>query len=87
MKAFIVGVGMTKFEKPETRDWQYWDMAKEAGTAALADAGVDYGLVEQVPVGYCFQASTAGQRAAYELGLSGCRSTTSTTTARRARRR
>ncbi|MEU6976441.1 MULTISPECIES: lipid-transfer protein [unclassified Streptomyces] len=71
MKSYIVGVGMTKFEKPETRDWQYWDMAKEAGTAALDDAGIPYGLVEQVPVGYCFQASTAGQRAVYELGLTG----------------
>ncbi|WP_328963528.1 lipid-transfer protein [Streptomyces virginiae] len=71
MKSYIVGVGMTKFEKPESRDWQYWDMVREAGSAALADAGIDYGLVEQVPVGYCFQASTAGQRAAYELGLSG----------------
>ncbi|MFD7162028.1 lipid-transfer protein [Streptomyces violascens] len=71
MKSYIVGVGMTKFEKPESRDWQYWDMAKEAGSAALADAGIDYGLVEQVPVGYCFQASTAGQRAVYELGLTG----------------
>ncbi|MCY0931587.1 beta-ketoacyl synthase N-terminal-like domain-containing protein [Streptomyces sp. H27-H1] len=71
MKSYIVGVGMTKFEKPESRDWQYWDMAKEAGDAALADAGIDYGLIEQVPVGYCFQASTAGQRAAYELGLTG----------------
>ncbi|MEU1159150.1 beta-ketoacyl synthase N-terminal-like domain-containing protein, partial [Streptomyces sp. NPDC005918] len=71
MKAYVVGVGMTKFEKPETRDWQYWDMAKEAGDKALADAGVGYEQVEQVPVGYCFQASTAGQRAAYELGLTG----------------
>lgn len=71
MKAYIVGVGMTKFEKPETRDWQYWDMAKEAGTKALDDAGITYEQVEQVPVGYCFQASTAGQRAAYELGLTG----------------
>ncbi|MBT2403574.1 MULTISPECIES: lipid-transfer protein [unclassified Streptomyces] len=71
MKSYIVGVGMTKFEKPESRDWQYWDMVKEAGSAALADAGIDYGRVEQVPVGYCFQASTAGQRAVYELGLSG----------------
>ncbi|MFI6683809.1 lipid-transfer protein [Streptomyces sp. NPDC050485] len=71
MKSYIVGVGMTRFEKPESRDWQYWDMAKEAGSAALADAGIPYGLVEQVPVGYCFQASTAGQRAAYELGLTG----------------
>ncbi|QIB46069.1 lipid-transfer protein [Streptomyces aureoverticillatus] len=71
MKSYIVGVGMTKFEKPETRDWQYWDMAKEAGTAALADAGTAYEDVEQVAAGYCFQASTAGQRAAYELGLTG----------------
>ncbi|MET8057922.1 lipid-transfer protein [Streptomyces microflavus] len=71
MKAYIVGVGMTKFEKPETRDWQYWDMVREAGTAALEDAGVRYDQVEQVPVGYCFQASTAGQRAVYELGLTG----------------
>lgn len=71
MRSYIVGVGMTKFEKPESRDWQYWDMVKEAGAAALADAGVGYEDVEQVPVGYCFQASTAGQRAVYELGLTG----------------
>ncbi|MFI9079592.1 lipid-transfer protein [Streptomyces sioyaensis] len=70
-KAYIVGVGMTRFEKPETGDRQYWDLVKEAGTAALADAGIGYEAVEQVPVGYCFQASTAGQRAAYELGLTG----------------
>ncbi|MFI8789193.1 lipid-transfer protein [Streptomyces sp. NPDC055105] len=70
-KAYIVGVGMTRFEKPESRDWQYWDMVKEVGTKALDDAGVSYEDVEQVPVGYCFQASTAGQRAVYELGLTG----------------
>lgn len=71
MKAYIVGVGMTRFEKPETRDWQYWDMVREAGTAALADASVTYEDVEQAAVGYCFQPSTAGQRAVYELGLTG----------------
>ncbi len=73
-KAYVVGVGMTKFEKPETREWQYWDMAKEAGGKALADAGIGYEAVEaveQLPVGFCYQASTAGQRAAYELGLTG----------------
>ncbi|MFI1156917.1 lipid-transfer protein [Streptomyces sioyaensis] len=70
-KAYIVGVGMTRFEKPETGDRPYWDLVKEAGTAALADAGIGYEAVEQVPAGYCFQASTAGQRAAYELGLTG----------------
>ncbi|MEU5434823.1 beta-ketoacyl synthase N-terminal-like domain-containing protein [Streptomyces sp. NPDC020719] len=71
MKSFVVGVGMTKFEKPESREWQYWDMAREAGTKALADARISYGQVEQVLAGYCFQPSTAGQRAAYELGLTG----------------
>ncbi|RII17001.1 Beta-ketoadipyl-CoA thiolase [Streptomyces sp. YIM 130001] len=71
MKAYLVGVGMTKFEKPESRDWQYWDMAEEAGGKALDDAGIAYDLVEQAAVGYCFQASTAGQRAVYTLGLTG----------------
>ncbi|MEU3334835.1 lipid-transfer protein [Streptomyces sp. NPDC006668] len=71
MRAYVAGVGMTKFEKPETRDWQYWDMVREAGGAALVDAGIAYDEVEQVPIGYCFQPSTAGQRAAYELGLTG----------------
>ncbi|WP_405879440.1 lipid-transfer protein [Streptomyces sp. NBC_01136] len=71
MKAYVAGVGMTRFEKPETREWQYWDMVREAGSGALADAGITYADVEQVSVGYCFQPSTAGQRAAYELGLTG----------------
>ncbi|ARP69989.1 Nonspecific lipid-transfer protein [Streptomyces pluripotens] len=71
MKAYVAGVGMTRFEKPETREWQYWDMVREAGGAALTDAGITYTDVEQVPVGYCFQPSTAGQRAVYELGLTG----------------
>ncbi|MFD3440027.1 lipid-transfer protein [Streptomyces sp. NPDC058685] len=71
MKSYIVGVGMTKFEKPGTRDRQYWDMAQEAGTKALADAEVAYEDVEQVPVGHCFQASTAAQRAVYAIGLTG----------------
>ncbi|MFB7955231.1 lipid-transfer protein [Streptomyces sp. NPDC056045] len=70
-KAYVVGVGMTRFEKPQTRDWQYWDMAKEAGTAALADARIPYEQIRQAVVGYCFQPSTAGQRAVYGLGLTG----------------
>jgi acetyl-CoA acetyltransferase len=46
-------------------------MAEEAGGAALADAGIGYDLVEQAAVGYCFQQSTAGQRAVYSIGLTG----------------
>ncbi len=30
-KVYVVGVGMTKFEKPGSKDWDYPDMAKEAG--------------------------------------------------------
>src|SRR6187455_885346 len=70
-KVFVVGVGMTKFEKPGAREWDYPDMGKEAGTKALADAGIPYSSVQQVAVGYCYGDSTAGQRAVYEIGLSG----------------
>lgn len=70
-KVFVVGVGMTKFEKPASKDWDYPDMAKEAGTNALADAGIAYDLIEQVAVGYCYGDSTAGQRALYEIGVTG----------------
>ncbi|KAJ6662508.1 hypothetical protein lerEdw1_011644 [Lerista edwardsae] len=72
-RAFVVGVGMTKFEKPGRReDFDYTDMAKEAGQKALADAGVSYSAVEQACVGYVYGDSTCGQRAIYHsLGLSG----------------
>ncbi len=62
---------MTKFEKPGSRQWDYPDMGKEAGTNALNDAGVAYDTVEQAYVGYCYGDSTSGQRALYELGLTG----------------
>jgi sterol carrier protein 2 len=70
-KVYVVGVGMTKFEKPGAKNWDYPDMAKEAGEKALADAGIAYGLVEQACVGYCYGDSTCGQRAVYQLGLTG----------------
>jgi acetyl-CoA acyltransferase len=70
-KTYVIGVGMTKFEKPQTRDWDYPDMAREAGGKALEDAGIDYDDVEQACVGYCYGESTSGQRAVYELGLTG----------------
>ena len=70
-KTFVVGVGMTKFEKPGSKEWDYPDMAKEAGTKALQDAGIPYNEVEQACVGYCYGDSTCGQRAVYSLGLTG----------------
>ncbi|MFC9968119.1 lipid-transfer protein [Nocardia ignorata] len=70
-KVFVVGVGMTKFEKPGALEWDYPDMAREAGTKALTDAGIDYNQVQQAYVGYVYGESTAGQRAVYELGMTG----------------
>ncbi|WP_280306083.1 lipid-transfer protein [Nocardia neocaledoniensis] len=80
-KVYVIGVGMTKFEKPGRRQveeadgtaraWDYPDMARESGTKALADAGIDYREVEQAYVGYVYGESTSGQRAVYELGMTG----------------
>src|SRR3979490_1599280 len=70
-RTFVVGVGMTKFEKPGARDWDYPEMAKEAGTKALEDAGIPYDSVERAFVGYCYGESTSGQRSVYQLGLTG----------------
>ncbi len=70
-KVFVVGVGMTKFEKPGSKQWDYPDMAKEAGEKALADAGIPYDAIDQAVVGYCYGESTAGERAVYTLGLTG----------------
>jgi hypothetical protein len=42
-KVFVVGVGMTPFVKPGSREgWDYPDMVSDAGTDALADAGITY---------------------------------------------
>jgi acetyl-CoA acetyltransferase len=70
-KVFVVGIGMTKFEKPGARDWDYPDMGAEAARNALEDSGIAYDLVEQAAIGYCYGDSTAGQRALYSVGLSG----------------
>ena len=71
-KVFVIGVGMTKFEKPGSREgWDYPDMAREAGTKALDDAGIDYREVQEAYVGYVYGESTSGQRAVYELGMTG----------------
>ena len=70
-KVYVIGVGMTKFEKPGSKAWDYPDMAKEAGTKALDDAAIPYSEVEQAVVGYVYGESTSGQRAVYQLGLTG----------------
>jgi acetyl-CoA acyltransferase len=70
-KVYVVGVGMTPFRKPGRDDIDYPQMVREAGQAALADAGIAYDRIEQAIVGYVYGDSTSGQRGLYELGLTG----------------
>jgi acetyl-CoA acyltransferase len=71
-RVFVIGVGMTKFEKPGSKEgWDYPAMAKESGSKALEDAGITFDAVEQAHVGYVYGESTSGQRAVYELGMTG----------------
>lgn len=63
---------MTKFEKPGRKEnWDYPAMAKESGTKALKDAGITFDEIEEAHVGYVYGDSTCGQRAIYELGMTG----------------
>ena len=66
----VIGLGMTKFAKPGASE-EYNVMAVKAATAALQDAKIEYKEVEAAYVGYVFGDSTCGQRAVYELGLTG----------------
>jgi acetyl-CoA acetyltransferase len=66
----VAGVGMIAFAKPGANR-PYPEMAAGAVRAALADAGLDYAQLQQAYVGYVYGDSTAGQRALYEVGMSG----------------
>lgn len=46
-------------------------MVKESGTRALADAGIEFDQIEEAFAGYVYGDSSAGERAIYELGMTG----------------
>src|ERR1700704_1491695 len=69
-KVNVIGVGMVPFAKPGKSE-EYHVMATKAGTAALADGKVPYNEVQQAYAGYVYGDSTCGQRAIYQLGLTG----------------
>ncbi|HEX8433527.1 lipid-transfer protein [Archangium sp.] len=66
----VIGVGMVKFAKPGASE-EYDVMATKAAHAAIKDAGIAYGDIQQVYAGYVFGDSTCGQRAVYSVGLTG----------------
>ncbi len=67
---YVAGVGMIPFTKPGA-NLPYPEMAAQAVRAALADAGIGYAQMQQAYVGYVYGDSTAGQRALYEVGMTG----------------
>jgi sterol carrier protein 2 len=69
-RSFIVGIGCTAFIKPRG-ERQTEDMGFEAAVKALLDAGLTYDVVEAAYVGFVYGESTSGQRALYNLGLTG----------------
>src|ERR1700689_2185591 len=66
----IVGVGMIPFVKPGS-NVPYPKMAADATHAALLGARIGFESVQQAYVGYVYGDSTAGQRALYEVGMTG----------------
>jgi acetyl-CoA acetyltransferase len=69
-RVHVVGIGMSPFTKPGAND-PYPVMASRAARQALEDCGLGYAAVQQAYVGYVYGDSTSGQRALYEVGMSG----------------
>ena len=69
-KVAVAGVGMIPFKKPGKSD-PFDVMGAEAVRRALADAGIPYEDVQQAYAGWVFGDSASGQRALYNVGMSG----------------
>ncbi|MFI6284602.1 lipid-transfer protein [Streptomyces sp. NPDC051018] len=67
---YVAGVGMIPFMKPGASD-TYDVMGERAVRAALEDAGIGLGLVQQAYAGYVYGDSTSGQAAPYRVGRTG----------------
>ncbi|MFT3755679.1 MAG: hypothetical protein QM769_06990 [Pseudoxanthomonas sp.] len=69
-KVLIAGVGMIPFKKPGQSE-SYDVMGGKAALNALADAGIDYRLIEQAYGGYVHGDSCCAQAALYHVGITG----------------
>lgn len=70
-RCFIVGVGMTPFVKPDSNYDDYPQLVAKAVSDALEDSKISYHEIEQAYVGYVYGDSTCGQRALYDIGMTG----------------
>ncbi|WP_130905739.1 lipid-transfer protein [Pseudomonas sp. Sample_22] len=69
-KVLVAGVGMIPFRKPSDSP-TYVQMGAEAIRLALADAAIDYSLIQEAYAGYVYGDSTCGQTVLYEIGMTG----------------
>jgi len=69
-RVLIAGVGMIPFTKPGANA-PYNVMGAQAARLALKDAGIEYSSVQQALVSYVYGDSASGQRALYDLGMTG----------------
>lgn len=69
-KVLVAGVGMIPFGKPSASP-SYVQMGAEAVRRALADAAIDYDLIQEAYAGYAYGDSTCGQTVLYEVGMTG----------------
>jgi acetyl-CoA acetyltransferase len=69
-KAYVGGVAMIEFAKPGASD-PYELMGSRAVRAALADAGIGLDAVQQAYASYIYGDSACGQKALYEVGMTG----------------
>lgn len=69
-EVYVAGVGMIPFSKPGTSE-AYYQMGAKAAAAALQDAGINYDQIDQAYAGFIYGDSCAGQRALYEVGMTG----------------
>ena len=69
-QVWVAGVGMIPFKKPGD-SLPYHEMGAQAVRLALADAGLPYADIQQAYAGYVYGDSTSGQRALYEVGMTG----------------
>jgi sterol carrier protein 2 len=69
-RVYVAGVGMIPFVKPGANA-PYPVMGAEATKLALADAGINYDMIQQAYAGYVYGDSTCGQRALYQVGMTG----------------
>ena len=70
-RIFVVGNGMTRFLRPGKHSLDYPDLSKIAIQRALRDADISYERIEQAFCGYVYGDAACGQRACYEVGITG----------------